>query len=1069
MNNFIRFSLGQKVLLNLVFVLLIVIGAFVLLIMPVERYPNIHFGKVFVITYFPGASPSDVESLVTKKIEDALEDLADVEYIQSHSYRQRSSVLVKFEDDSDYRALYDDLRLKVLAIVSDLPPAAEQPTFNFLDVNDWFPTIGVNIYGNQSNKTLTTIAEELKIPLSQVKGVKELKLRGEYVQEFHVILDKDKLRRLGVTYDQAAQALQQANISIPAGDYTTGSGEFIIKVDERFRQIEEVLDCIVRVDGDGAFVRIRDIVDRAFHTYRDPFITASVNGQDCVTLEIIKKSSGNALFITDDVKKIISELAPHYQKEDVNLVITQDSTLKIKDSIRVLGVNLIIGITLVCLIIWRFMGLRNAAITTIGIPFAFLVTMVFMYFTGNSINEVSLFAFILVSGIIVDDAIVVVENIYRHLQAGKPVRESVIDGTAEVFLPVVAATLTTIAAFMPMLIMTGSVGDFFALIPKTITFALCASLLECLLILPCHYLDFGPAVTTTNTATPENPDAIDSLCPWELEEGPVMTGIRTGFNRLLLLVLRYRFSSLLLLLLGFFGAIFIFASSHYGKTNLIRIQFFPDDYSRYYVELTGPTGTPLETTNHLVKKISKYIMAAGKEKAESANGFGGMLIDEDYIPFYGNHLGHVVVTLPAGNIRHFDDFPENDVEAHLASMREHLRPLIDNGFTMRIRPERDGPPAGKDINIRILGVDEENVAGLAKRIEHFLKNEKNLSQYLSNLQDDQGKAGRVFHIKINKQRVAEYGLTVAQAAGLAASVINGRVVGKYKTSDEEIDIKLKVAIDQRQLTDALDVPVLDHLEGTIRLRDLCTVEYNLEPGFLNHFRGRRAITLTADLATGAPVSGQSVVQKTREFYATIMDDYPGAGLNFAGEHESTKKSYSSLTYAFLISILIIYVILATQFQSYAQPLIILSAVIFGITGVIYGTFFSRTLFTINSFVAIVGVTGVVVNDSLVLVEFINKCYRKGLNRRQALIRGTNIRLRPILLTTLTTTLGLLPMALGIPEYSITWGTMAMTFVTGLCTATFLTIIIVPVEWDILTRRKESIEQKKSYDNKTISI
>ncbi len=1053
MNSFIRFSLSQKVLFNLLFVVLIIIGAFVLLIMPVERYPNIHFGKVFVITYFPGASPSDVESLVTKKIEDALEDLEDVEYIQSNSYRERSSVLVKFEDDSDYLSLYDDLRMKVLGIVGDLPEEADEPQFNYLDVNDWFPTIGVNIFGNQPNSTLTAIGDELKIPLSQIEGVKEVKLWGEYVREFHISLDKDKLHRLGITFSQVALALNQTNISIPAGDHTTKSGEFIIKVDERFKEINQVLDSIVRVDGDGSFVRIRDIAKSARHSYRDPFIIASVNGQDCVTLNILKKESGNALFIARDVKKIINELAPHYQKEDVNLIITQDSTVKIKDSVRVLGVNLLIGIVLVCFIIWRFMGVRNAAITTIGIPFAFLVTMVFMYFTGNSVNEVSLFAFILVSGIIVDDAIVVVENIYRHLQAGKPLKPSIVDGTAEVFLPVVSATLTTIAAFLPMLIMTGSIGDFFALIPKTVTFALCASLLECLLILPCHYLDFGPKEAAVTVSDDRDSSSIDHLCPWELEEGRLMSTVRSGFNRLLLLALKFRFSSLFLLLIGFVIALFIFASSHLGKTNLIRIKFFPDDYSRYYVELTGPTGTSLSTTNTLIKKVSAAIMVEGKKQAESANGFGGMMIDEDYIPYYGNHLGHVVVNLPAGNVREFDDYPENDVEVHLDRMREKLAPLVPADFSLRIRPEKDGPPAGKDINIRILGINETNVAKLAKRIEHFLQTSEEIHPYISNLQDDQGKAGRVFRIRVDKERVAEYGLTVSHVAGLAATVINGQPVGKYVLNNEEIDIKLKVAFNKDQLHQALDVPVIDHPDGAIRLSDLCSIEYDLEPGFLNHFRGRRAITLTADLNAGSPISGQAIVEKTKKFYSSIMDSYPGAGLNFAGEHESTQKSYRSLTYAFSISLLIIYVILAAQFQSYTQPLIILSAVVFGITGVVYGTFISRTLFTINSFVAIVGVTGVVVNDSLVLVQFINSCYRKGLSRRDALLRGTNIRLRPILLTTLTTTLGLLPMALGIPEYSITWGTMAMTFVTGLCSATFLTIIIVPVEWDILTKRR----------------
>lgn len=253
---------------------------------------------------------------------------------------------------------------------------------------------------------------------------------------------------------------------------------------------------------------------------------------------------------------------------------------------------------------------------------------------------------------------------------------------------------------------------------------------------------------------------------------------------------------------------------------------------------------------------------------------------------------------------------------------------------------------------------------------------------------------------------------------------------------------------------ALDIPILETPDGTVRLRDVSHAEYTIEPGYLNRYQNQRSITLTADIKQGAPLSSQMVVRKIGEFYRTIRENYPGAVLNFSGEHESTKESFISLSYAFVIAILLIYLVLAAQFRSYVQPLIIISAVIFALTGVIYGTFFSRTLFTINSFVAIVGVTGVVVNDSLVLLAFLNNCYRRGLKRRDALLMAINIRLRPILLTTLTTTLGLLPMALGIPEYSLIWGSMAMTFVTGLCTATVLTIIVVPIQWDILIGIKE---------------
>ena len=275
-----------------------------------------------------------------------------------------------------------------------------------------------------------------------------------------------------------------------------------------------------------------------------------------------------------------------------------------------------------------------------------------------------------------------------------------------------------------------------------------------------------------------------------------------------------------------------------------------------------------------------------------------------------------------------------------------------------------------------------------------------------------------------------------------------------------IDIRLKTASEAAMpMAAALDMLVVDLPAGELRLGDLCRPEYSFEPGYLNRFQRQRAITLTANLQTGAPLTSAMVVKRVETFYSTVRGAYPGASLNFAGEYESTQKSFTSLAYAFVIAVVVIYLILAAQFKSYLQPLIIIAAVVFALTGVVFGTGLSRTVFTINSFVAVIGVTGVVVNDSLVLVEFINKCYLKGMSRRDALLWATHIRLRPILLTTLTTTLGLLPMALGIPEYSLIWGSMAMTFVTGLCTATFLTIVIIPVLWDIIEKRREQRQKK----------
>lgn len=1055
MQRFIGFVLQQKVFFNLVFVLLMVVGAFTLLRMPVERYPNIQFGKMYINTFLPGASPEDIEILVTTEIEEALEDLEEVEYIRSNSYRERSNVVIKFIDDSDYEKRFDDVRLKVLSIIGDLPERTEPPVFNFLDVNDWFPTISVNVAGHHSNTTLTNVADTLKIPLAQISGVKEVKISGDYTREFHLLLSQEKLHRTGTTFLDVVAVLQKSNVSFPAGHASTDKGEIVVRVDEQFSSRDDLLSAIIRKDGDGSFVRLKDIIEAGYFSYLNPFIMASVNGEDCVTLQILKHKDGNALFIAENVREIVQKLRPAYADIGVSLAVTQDSSTKIKDSIRVLGINLFLGIVLVCSIIWLFMGFRNAALITIGIPFAFLVTMVLMYVTGNSINEVSLFAFVLVSGIIVDDAIVVVENIYRHRQEGKSLVESIKRGTSEVFLPVVSATLTTIVAFLPMLIMTGMVGDFFSIIPKTIVFALFASLLECLFILPCHYLDFGPR----KIASPASPDlkkiAGEDITLCLPKEGRVMGAIRTFFNTLILLVLRFRYSCLFLLAAVFVAAIAMFLGSIQGKTNLVRIQFFPDNYSLYYVEITGPQGTSLAQTNELVKNLAIRLSADGKEQVESALGFAGYYINDDFSPQYGRNLGYVAVTLPDTGKRRFADFPENDVIAHLDAVREKVLPFLPVGFDVTVRPEKDGPPSGKDINVRILGQNSKNVSALAEDIEKFLRNDASISPWLLDLQDDQGSDAQVFRIKIDREKAAEFGFTVEDVAALAASAMEGRVIGEMKLAEETIDIRLKLASEGTMpIFAVMDMEILHSPNGSVRLSDLCHPIFTLEPGYLNRFQKQRAITLTANLKAGAPITSPVVVNKVEDYYSEIRAKYSGASLIFAGEYESTQKSFVSLAYAFVIAIVVIYLILAAQFQSYLQPMIIIAAVVFALTGVILGTVFSRTLFTVNSFVAVIGVTGVVVNDSLVLVEFLNKCYKNGMKRREALLRATHIRLRPILLTTLTTTLGLLPMALGVPEYSVIWGSMAMTFVTGLCTATFLTIIIIPLLWDILATLSE---------------
>lgn len=1038
MESLARFTLRQQVLINLIFLILILAGAFALVTLPSERYPEVDFGKVNITTDYPGASPSDVEALVTREIERALEGLEQVEFIRANSARERSTLVVKFRDGADHTALYDELRFRVLSVLERLPAGIDPPRFDRIRTSFWLPVVAVNLTGERSNRSLALIARELQIRLARIPGVSEVRLDGEQQRELHIDLDPWQLKSHGVSFDQVASALQDANVTLPAGDFSDASGDYLVRVDERFRDREQLVGTLIRRDADGSFVTLDDLIKDARPGYRTPAVITSADGQDSVALRLLKAQDGNAMRIYAATQSVLAEFAPLLQQEGIRVALTQDSTTYIQESIATLGWNLVVGVLLVSLILWAFMGIRNAALVTIGIPFSFMVTMILMKLTGHSLNEITLFSFVLVSGIIVDDAIVVVENIYRHVQEGEPLEQAIVEGTAEVAWPVISATATTVAAFLPMLIMTGATGEFFAMIPKAVSFAIIASLIECLLVLPLHYQHFGPR--------PAHPGGVPHA-----PEPRVLRILRRLTTRLIQLTSRWRALTLALVLTAFLSAIAILALSITGIAPLLRVQFFPDDYSTYYVFVEGTPETPIAVTHERVKRIARFVMADGPGYARSAAGFAGFTISEDYEDVAGRHLGTVMVALPKASEQTFAD-----PLRHLERMTERLTATFaEPGVRIRVRAEKDGPPAGKDINIQVVGSSESAVRGLADEVLTRLRAHPELGAGLSDLRDDRGVPARVLRLAVDQSRARALDLTAGDAARMAASVLDGRYIGKYRLGDEEIDLKLRIDPAYLDAPEAaLDIPVLERPDGPVLLRDLIEPIAELQPGELKRWQRQRSLTITADIRPDARLSPAQVSAWVQAEYAALRADYPGATLVFGGEYEETRRSFESLAQAFGLAVALIYLILATQFKSYLQPLIILSAVIFSIIGVVFGKVMTQSLFTINSFIAVVGVTGVVVNDSLVLLDFINRRYRAGLSRREAIEEGVRLRLRPIILTTLTTILGLLPMALGIPSYSVVWGTMATTFVTGLATATLLTLFVVPVLWDLLMEWEE---------------
>jgi len=1038
MKGIVQFSLKQKVFYNLMFILLTVIGFFAMFQLPAERYPNINLGEVIVSTYYPGASPIEVETLVTRKIEEQIETVENIEWIKATSYAERSHIRLKFIDDTDYPFLYNEVRLKLINMLAELPDDVDPPQIDSQTVDDVLPVIAINIAGDHSNRALALIAEQIKSSLQKIPFIKEIDLSGEYIREFHVYLDPQKLRQYGISFNETVDALQDANISIPAGNFKGKNSNFLVKVDEKFHNRMQIVKTIIRKDSDGSFIRLKDVITRADLDYRDPLVISTVNGKDVISLKVIKTQAGNAIDIKEAIIKKLESFNSLFKQENLEITLTQDSTSKIKDGFSTLGLNMLLGMFLVSIILWYFMGFRNAALVTIGIPFSFMITMLLMYITGNSLNEISLFAFVLVTGIIVDDAIVVCENIYRHIQEGSEIYQAIVTGTAEVGLPVISSTLTTVAAFLPMLIMSGTTGEFFAQIPIAVTFALIASLIECLLILPIHYLDFGPRYSKELSKQLDQDNAILLFC-------------RTILNKVLSITLKHRVISVLSIFLLLFISIGILTVSATGRLPLINIKFFPDDYTLYYANVIGPPELSIERVDDKVREISHFIMEDGPGFAESASGFAGFYPNEDYEPIYGNNFGTVMVTMP-----NKDDQQFNNPLRHLETMRTRLKDHFEkDGFSIIVNAQKDGPPTGKDINIRIVGTQFNSITGLADKVFNFLQTTKTINSNLIELNDNRGIAKQLYRFDINHEKVKEYGLSNTQVTQLAGSVLDGRYIGKYRLNDEEIDLKVLISPQAIQTPrQALTIPVIEHASGPVRLGDVTQLRTYFQAGELHRYQGQRAVSLTANLKPEASTSSPAVIALVKGFYKEIEAQYPGASLIFGGEHEDTQRSYSSLTYAFIIAIMLMYIILSAQFQSYLQPVIILSAIAFALIGVVFGKLVTQSLFTVNSFIAIIGVAGVVVNDSLILVDFMNKSYKAGATRIEAINKAIKVRLRPIVLTTLTTTLGLLPMALGFPEDSIVWGAMASTFVSGLAVATILTLFIAPVLWDMIQERQE---------------
>ncbi len=1029
-----RFSVNQVVLVNLLFVVFMAAGVVVYTVLPVDVYPDTSLDLARIETLWPGASAEDVERLITTVIEDEIEDVAGQERLYSYSLPDLSMIGVKFREDlkpADLEKAFDELRL-ALDRVTDLPDEAEEPVLTRLTLDEIWPLVQVAVVDHGVGEAaLRRIALDLKNDLRTLEGVSRVREIAVREPEVHILLDEAELERYGLSLQDVAAALRLRNLNVPAGTLETDTGEIAL------RSIGEVDDpqqlgriAIVR-SPTGGHVLLEDIA-RIEPGFERAYWAARFNGKPCCLLYVSKERQANALTVRDRVAQAVDRYRAGHPTPGAELHLTGDSTTMIVSRLSVLKRNLGVGLVLVFCVLWMVVGVRNSLLAVIGIPFSFLCAFIFLYAIDVSINAVSVFSLVLVSGIIVDDAIVVLENIYRHVQEGRPLREAVIVGTDQVMWPVISSTLTTVAAFLPLLLMPGVVGKFFAIVPKTVTVALLASLFECLLILPAHYLDWGrrkgppqphPATASTEAVPPA-----------------------TRFGRRLLVwydlvleqVLQYRYPAVAVV-----GAVALLAWQ--AQRTLVR-DLFPSDFPTFIVDFNARPGAGLTETDQVAAHVDQALAPFVPHLVERYVAALGAQWNEDNQRVLRTNLVQVWVDVAQGKGGQPD--PEvvmNDVRA---ALNRYVEAHPDCGVeNLRVWPIRDGPPVGKPISIRVEHPDYAIAGEISEKIKARLRSIRGVYDVADNLQ-----AGhRELQLHLREQRAAELGVTYAQVASALLGANDGLKVGVFKDTEnaEDVDIKVRLAGEHLDdLTDLRDIGVSGLGGRRVKLHQVADLRFDRGYAARYHYNSRRAVQITAEVDTGAGVDGNAVSRAVLAEFAPLELQDDRLRIRAEGQFAETARSFGALWRSGFIAVGLIYLILASQFRSYLQPAVVLMAVLFGVVGMILGLVVNRYPFTIVTAVAMVGLCGIVVNDALVLLDFINKERARGTSLREALHVSCRRRARPIVLTTITTIFGLGPMAIGVGGYSKIWSPFAMSMCWGLAMATALTLLLVPAFYHI---------------------
>ena len=1025
----------------LVFVAVVIIGLFSLLKLPIDLYPDIDTNTIMVMTTYSGASSQDIEQNVTRPLENTLNSVEHLKHITSNSKENISIITLEFEYGYDIDVLTNSVRDKLDMVSSMLPDDAETPII-FKFSTDMIPIVLLSAQANESLPGLYKILDEnVANTLARVDGVGTVSISGAPKREIHIYLDPARLEAYNLTAESVIQLVAAENKNVPGGTFDMGSDTYSLRVQGEFKDPTEMRDLVVG-SKDGAVVRLSDVAriddsveERAQETYN--------NGQRGAMIIVQKQSGANSVEISNKIKKIL----PDIQKKlpsDVKLDYIVDTSDNIRNTINSLVETVEYALLFVVIVVFFFLGRwRATVIIALTIPISLIASFIYLLATGNTLNIVSLSALSISIGMVVDDAIVVLENVTTHIERGSDPKQAAVHGTNEVAISVIASTLTLIAVFFPLTLVTGMTGVLFRQLGWMVTIMMVISTAAALSLTPMlcsQLLRLQPVKGKLFTKF----------------YGPIerfLDKLDDGFQKLLGIVVKHRWITTAGALLIFFGSMQL--------TKFIGSEFFPtSDNSRLGITLELPVGSRVEIAKDLTERIYKDWTKKYPEIDKFNYTVGQASTDNTWASMQsnGSHIISMNITLKPIKER------TKSLTEVAALMREDLKkyPELDK-YQVNVGGSRGGSMSGQStINYEIYGYDLEKTDSVAQRLKRILSSVKGTADIRISRDNYQPE----YQVDFDRQKLAIYGLNLTTAANALRNRINGSTASYFREDGDEYDIKVMYDPDHRQSIEDIENILLFNAQGKgVRLKEVGTVVERFNPPTIERKDRERIITV-------------STVVQDRPMSDIIADAQPqidkmevpsGVSINLSGSYEDQQDSFRDLAMLAVLIIILVYIVMASQFESFTYPGIIMTSIMFAFSGVVLILWITGTNLNVMSMIGGIMLIGIVVKNGIVLIDYITLNRERGMSITKSVLHAGKSRMRPVLMTSLTTILGMVPMAVGTGEGAEMWRPMGVAVIGGLTFSTILTLLFVPTLYTIFAfngvrRQRRKLQQALEMSN-----